>query len=170
MLLGTINASPELLCTELTIMSTNSERLYLKVLQPVLNPWIAEVEFDEDLDGIEEKYATLTSQVPQKRQNTKHSINLCNSNNKCSNNKTTSLNFVDVLLQVQKGTSSVKTAYKGKFSSTNNLASTSQNMSQYIPSCATRVKDEEDTASISDNDLTELVEVRIQEITPEIKE
>ncbi|RIB11477.1 hypothetical protein C2G38_2261577 [Gigaspora rosea] len=42
---------------------------------------ISEVEFDEDLDGIEEKYTTLTLQVPQKRQNTRHNINLRNPNN-----------------------------------------------------------------------------------------
>ncbi|RIB00743.1 hypothetical protein C2G38_2300642 [Gigaspora rosea] len=131
---------------------------------------ISEVEFDEDLNGIEEKYATLTSQVPQKRQNTKHNINLHNSNNKRSNNKTTSLNFVDVISQVQKGSSSVKMAYKGQSSSTNNFASTSQNTSQHIPSRATCVKDEEDAVLVSDDDLTELVEVRIQEVTPEIKE
>ncbi|RIB15611.1 hypothetical protein C2G38_2192012 [Gigaspora rosea] len=88
---------------------------------------ISEVEFNEDLDGIKEKYATLTSQVPQKRQNTKHNINLRNSNNKRSNNKTSSLNFVNVISQVQKGSSSVKSAYKGQSSSTNNFASTSQN-------------------------------------------
>ncbi|RIB20642.1 hypothetical protein C2G38_2178835 [Gigaspora rosea] len=130
---------------------------------------ISEVEFNEDLDGIEEKYATLTSQVPQKRQNTRHNINLRNPNNKRSNNKTTSLNFVDIISQVQKGTSSVKTAYKEKSSSTNNFASTSQNTSQHIPSRATRVEDEEDAAFISDDDSTELVEVRIQKVTPEIK-
>ncbi|KAF0403930.1 hypothetical protein F8M41_009151 [Gigaspora margarita] len=131
---------------------------------------ISEVEFNEDLDGIEEKYATLTSQVPQKRQNTRHNINLRNSNNKRSNNKTTSLNFVDIISQVQKGTSSVKTAYKGKSSSINNFTSTSQNTSQHIPSYAIRVEDEEDAASISEDDPTELVEVRIQEVMPEIKE
>ncbi|CAG8721836.1 5975_t:CDS:1, partial [Gigaspora rosea] len=61
-------------------------------------------------------------------------------------------------------------AYKGQSSSTNNFAPTSQNTSQHIPFRATRVKDEEDAAFISDNDPTELVEVRIQEATPEIKE
>ncbi|KAF0437172.1 hypothetical protein F8M41_004474 [Gigaspora margarita] len=95
---------------------------------------ISEVEFDKDLDGIEEKYATLTSQVPQKRQNTRHNINL------------------------------------RKSSSINNFASTSQNTSQHISSRATHVEDEEDAASISEDDPTELVEVRIQEVTPEIKE
>ncbi|RIB19344.1 hypothetical protein C2G38_2036121 [Gigaspora rosea] len=128
---------------------------------------ISEVEFDKDLDSIEKKYATLTS---QKRQNTKHNINLRNSNNKRSNNKTTSLNFVNVISQVQKGSSSIKTAYKGQSSSTNNPASTSQNASQHIPFRATRVEDKEDATLISDNDLTELVKVRIQEVTPEIKE
>ncbi|CAG8600646.1 2950_t:CDS:2, partial [Gigaspora rosea] len=102
--------------------------------------------------------------------NTRHNINLRNTNNKRSNNKTTSFNFVNVISQVQKGTSSVKTAYKGKSSSTNNFASTLQNTSQLIPSRATHVEDEEDAASISDDDPTELVEVRIQEVTPEIKE
>ncbi|CAG8784752.1 13859_t:CDS:1, partial [Gigaspora rosea] len=70
----------------------------------------------------------------------------------------------------QKGSSSVKMAYKGQSSSTNNFASTSQNTSQHIPSRATCVKDEEDAVLVSDDDLTELVEVRIQEVTPEIKE
>ncbi|RIB08627.1 hypothetical protein C2G38_2211191 [Gigaspora rosea] len=202
MLPGTINAFPEWLCTELTIMSTNSERLRSKGLQPVPNScskkfshiltsgikWtyisnepstssttintkgISEVEFNEDLDGIEEKYATLNSQVPQQRQNTKHNINLHNSNNKRSNNKSTTLNFVDIILQVQKGTSSFKTTHKGQSSSTNNFVSTSQNTSQHISSRATHIEDEEDAALISDNDLTELVEVRIQEAMPEIKE
>ncbi|CAG8531285.1 17788_t:CDS:2 [Gigaspora rosea] len=41
---------------------------------------------------------------------------------------------------------------------------------QYILFCATCVEDEEDAAFISDNDPTELVEVRIQEVIPEIKE
>ncbi|CAG8535018.1 3083_t:CDS:2, partial [Gigaspora rosea] len=101
---------------------------------------------------------------------TLHNINLRNPNNKRSNNKTISLNFVDVISQVQKGTSSVKTAYKGKSSSTNNFTSTSQNTSQHISSRATRVEDEEDAASISDDDPTELIEIRIQEVTPKIKE
>ncbi|RIB21946.1 hypothetical protein C2G38_2175247 [Gigaspora rosea] len=105
---------------------------------------ISEVKFNENLDDIEEKYATLTSQVPQKRQNTRHNINL--------------------------RTSFVKMAYKGKSSSTNNFASTSQNTSQHILSRATCVEDEEDAASISDDDPTELVEVRIQEVMPKIKE
>ncbi|RIB27450.1 hypothetical protein C2G38_2029369 [Gigaspora rosea] len=131
---------------------------------------ISEIEFDEDLNGIEEKYATLTSQVPQKRQNTKYNLNLHNSNNKRSSNKTTSINLVDVISQVQKGTSFVKTAYKGQSLSTNNFASTSQNTSQYIPSCATLVEDKENAALISDNNLIDLVEVRIQEVMPEIKE
>ncbi|KAF0488690.1 hypothetical protein F8M41_022195 [Gigaspora margarita] len=131
---------------------------------------ISKVEFDEQLDSIEEKYATLTSQVPQKKQNTRQNINLHNSNNKPSNNKTTSLNFVDIISQVQKGTSSSKTAYTEQSSSTNNLVSTSQNTSQHIPSRATRIKDEEDATFVSNDDLTELVEVRIQEATPEIKE
>ncbi|RIB30939.1 hypothetical protein C2G38_2151319 [Gigaspora rosea] len=90
---------------------------------------ISEVGFNEDLDGIKEKYATLTSQVPQKRQNTRQNINLHNSNNKRSNNKNTSLNFVDIISQVQKGTSLVKTAHTGQSSSNTNFASTSQNTS-----------------------------------------
>ncbi|CAG8582358.1 34855_t:CDS:2 [Gigaspora margarita] len=92
---------------------------------------ISEVEFDKYLDSIKEKYAMLTSQVPQKRQNTRQNVNLHNSNNKCSNNKNISFNFVDIISQVQKGTPSVKMAYT----------------------------DEEDIAFISDNDLTELVQV-----------
>ncbi|RIB25434.1 hypothetical protein C2G38_2031075 [Gigaspora rosea] len=131
---------------------------------------ISDVEFNEHFDGIEKKYATLTSQVLQKRQNTRHNINMQNSSNKCLNNKTTSLNFVDVILQFQKGTSSSKKAYKGQSSSTNNFVPTSQNTSQHIPSRATRVEDEKDAAFISDDDPTELVEVRIQEAIPEIKE
>ncbi|RIB08432.1 hypothetical protein C2G38_2211649 [Gigaspora rosea] len=131
---------------------------------------ISEVESDEDLNSIEEKYAMLTSQVPQKRQNTKHNINLRNSNNKRSNNKTISFNFVNIISQVQKGSSSVKMAFKGQSSSTNNSASTSQNTSQHISPCTTRVEDKEDAALVSDDELTELVEVRIQEVTPEIKE
>ncbi|KAF0496972.1 hypothetical protein F8M41_020852 [Gigaspora margarita] len=67
---------------------------------------ISEVEFDKDLDSIKEKYAMLTLQVPQKKQNTRHNINLY----------------------------------------------------------------EEDIAFISKDDPTELVEVRIQEVMPEIKE
>ncbi|RIB06973.1 hypothetical protein C2G38_2215704 [Gigaspora rosea] len=95
---------------------------------------ISEIEFDEHLDGIEEKYATLTSQVPQKRQNTRQNINLRQS------------------------------------LSINNSASTSQNMNQHILSRATCVEDEKEAASVSDDDPTEVVQVRIQEATPEIKE
>ncbi|CAG8802751.1 25240_t:CDS:2 [Gigaspora margarita] len=120
---------------------------------------ISEVEFDEYLNGIKEKYTTLTSQVPQKRPNTEQNVNLHNSsNNRRSNNKSTSLNFVDVISQVQKGTSSAKTAYTEQISSSNNLASTSQN------------RNEEDAAFISDDDPAELVQVRIQEATPETKD
>ncbi|CAG8816550.1 630_t:CDS:2, partial [Gigaspora margarita] len=75
---------------------------------------ISEVEFDEYLDGIEEKYAILTLQILQKKQNTRQNINLCTSNNKWSNNKTISLNFVDIISQVQKETFSVKMAYTGQ--------------------------------------------------------
>ncbi|KAF0399868.1 hypothetical protein F8M41_009649 [Gigaspora margarita] len=131
---------------------------------------ISEVEFNKQLDGIEEKYAMLTSQVLQKRQNTRQNINLHNSNNKRSNNKTTSLNFVDIISQVQKETSSVKIAYTRQSSSTNNLVSTFQNTSQHIPSHATRIENEEDAAFVSNDDPTELVKVQIQEATPEIKE
>ncbi|CAG8537718.1 10172_t:CDS:2, partial [Gigaspora rosea] len=100
----------------------------------------------------------------------KQNVNLRNSNNKCSNNKNTSLNFVDIISQVQKGTSSVKTAYTGQFSSITNFASTSQNTSQHILSRTTRVEDEEDAAAfISDNDPAELVEVLIQDAMPKIK-
>ncbi|RIB06974.1 hypothetical protein C2G38_2215711 [Gigaspora rosea] len=84
---------------------------------------ISEIEFDEHLDGIEEKYATLTSQVPQKRQNTRQNINL----RQCS--------------------------------SINNSASTSQNTNQHILSRATRVEDEKDTAFVSDDDPTEVVQL-----------
>ncbi|CAG8757351.1 17902_t:CDS:1, partial [Gigaspora rosea] len=54
--------------------------------------------------------------------------------------------------------------------STNNSASILQNTSQHIPFRATRVENEEDAAFISNDDLTELVEVRIQEVMPKIKE
>ncbi|CAG8610698.1 18932_t:CDS:2 [Gigaspora margarita] len=131
---------------------------------------ISEVEFNEHLDGIEEKYATLISHVPQKRQNTSQNVNLRNSNNKYSNNKNTSLNFVDIISQVQKGTSSVKTADIGQSLSTTNFASTLQNTSQHISFRATHVEDEEDAALISDDELTELVQIRIQDATPVIKE
>ncbi|RIB11061.1 hypothetical protein C2G38_2204444 [Gigaspora rosea] len=76
----------------------------------------------------------------------------------------------DKHLDVQKGTSLVKTAYTEQFSSTTNFASTSQNTSQHISSCATRVKDEEDAALISDNEPTKVVQVQIQDATPVIKE
>ncbi|CAG8854955.1 34298_t:CDS:2, partial [Gigaspora margarita] len=48
-------------------------------------------ELDTELESIEEKYATLTSQFPQKRQRT----NLQNSSFKPPNDKTTSQNFVE---------------------------------------------------------------------------
>ncbi|KAF0384422.1 hypothetical protein F8M41_011627 [Gigaspora margarita] len=63
--------------------------------------------------------------------------------------------------QNPKGTSSVKTADTEQSSSTTNFASTSQNTSQHISSCATRVKDKEDATLISNNKPTELVQVRI---------
>ncbi|CAG8706681.1 10893_t:CDS:1 [Gigaspora rosea] len=100
----------------------------------------------------------------------RQNVNLRNSNNKRSNNKNTSINFTDIISQVQKGTSLVKTAYTEQFSSTTNFASTSQNTSQHISSCATRVKDEEDAALISDNEPTKVVQVQIQDATPVIKE
>ncbi|KAF0380251.1 hypothetical protein F8M41_012179 [Gigaspora margarita] len=65
------------------------------------------------------------------RQNTRQNVNLHNSNNKHLNNKNTSLNFVNIISQVQKGTPSVKTAYT----------------------------DEEDIAFIRDADPTELVQI-----------
>ncbi|CAG8771152.1 8642_t:CDS:1, partial [Gigaspora margarita] len=131
---------------------------------------ISEVKFDKHLDSIKEKYTMLISQVPQKRLNTGQNVNLCNSsNNKHSNNKSTSLNFVDIISQVQKGTFSAKTAYTEQISSSNNLVSTSQNRSQHISSHATCVEDKENAAFISDDDLTELIQVRIQEAMPETK-
>ncbi|RIB09298.1 hypothetical protein C2G38_2268224 [Gigaspora rosea] len=57
-------------------------------------------------------------------------------------------------LDVQKGTSSVKTAHTGQSSSNTNFASISQNTSQHIPSRATRVEDEEDAALISEDEPT----------------
>ncbi|CAG8672823.1 38234_t:CDS:2, partial [Gigaspora margarita] len=112
---------------------------------------ISKIVFDEHLDG--------------------QNINLCNSsNNKCSNNKSTSLNFVNIISQVQKGTSSAKTAYTEQTLSSNNLVSTSQNRSQHIFSHATHVENEENAAFISNNDLAKLVQVRIQEAMPKTKD
>ncbi|KAF0492585.1 hypothetical protein F8M41_021606 [Gigaspora margarita] len=70
---------------------------------------------------------------------------------------------------IQKGASSAKTAYTEQILLSNNLASTSQNRSQYISSCITRIEDEKDATFISDDDPAELVQVRIQEATPETK-
>ncbi|CAG8679835.1 23412_t:CDS:2 [Dentiscutata erythropus] len=52
-------------------------------------------ELDTYLESIEEKYATLTSQVPQKRQK----LNIRPSHTKPLNNKLTSLNFPEIISQ-----------------------------------------------------------------------
>ncbi|CAG8681759.1 15894_t:CDS:2 [Dentiscutata heterogama] len=59
-------------------------------------------ELDTQLENIEEKYAALTSQFPQKRQR----INLQNSSFKPQNDKTTSPNFIEVISRIQKEASS----------------------------------------------------------------
>ncbi|CAG8843676.1 32596_t:CDS:2, partial [Racocetra persica] len=64
-------------------------------------------ELDTQLESIEEKYIALSSQLPQKRQK----LNFQNSSSKLSNDKTTSQNFVDVISQIQKETSSAKPSH-----------------------------------------------------------
>ncbi|CAG8533736.1 3722_t:CDS:2, partial [Dentiscutata heterogama] len=105
----------------------------------------SEVELDVHLDSIEEKYATLTSQLPQK----KPRINLHNPlDNKHLNDKTTSLNFADLILQIQKGPPSAGTTYAEPFSSTANY---------------------EDDTLINDNDSIEPSHVQPQNTKPDTK-
>ncbi|CAG8756106.1 21491_t:CDS:1, partial [Racocetra persica] len=64
-------------------------------------------KLDVQLDSIKEKYATLISPFPQKRQR----INLLNpSTSNTSNNKPQSLNFPEVVSQIQKSPPSISTA------------------------------------------------------------
>ncbi|CAG8450263.1 2944_t:CDS:2 [Cetraspora pellucida] len=66
------------------------------------------IELDIQLESIKERYAMLTSQSPQKKQK----IGFQNSTlNKSLNNKTTSLSFIEAILQIQKKALSTKSLY-----------------------------------------------------------
>ncbi|CAG8526147.1 6691_t:CDS:2 [Scutellospora calospora] len=106
-------------------------------------------ELDTQLESIEEKYVTLTSQFPQKKQRT----NLQNSLSKLSNNKTTSPNFVEVVSQIQKETSSAGPSRIESTSQIINNESNSQVTNEtFAPttSCANKTN-----VSVNDNLLTE---------------
>ncbi|CAG8494098.1 3494_t:CDS:2, partial [Cetraspora pellucida] len=59
----------------------------------------SQTELDTQLESIEERYATLTSQSPQKKQRIGFQNSILN---KSSNDKTTSLSFIEAASQIQK--------------------------------------------------------------------
>ncbi|CAG8570268.1 5602_t:CDS:2, partial [Dentiscutata heterogama] len=114
---------------------TNNKNIKSKPSSTTSNTRVtSEVELDIHLDSIEEKIN------PRNLLDNKH-----------SNDKTTSFNFADLILQIQKRTPSARTTYVEPSSSTANCESSSQNTNQSIPSRVTHVEDEDDTF-ISDND------------------
>ncbi|CAG8733691.1 33339_t:CDS:2 [Gigaspora margarita] len=131
----------------------NSLPLLTYTANVVSNSYISdnqEFELDLNLNSIEEKYTTMSLQITQKRLKfNQHEL----LNNKYLSNKATSLNFVDLISQIQKGTPLLKQP---------------MNTNQKISSYASHVEDEDDTL-INDDDSTELLHVQPQSITSNTK-
>ncbi|RIB02016.1 hypothetical protein C2G38_2229072 [Gigaspora rosea] len=161
MLPGPINAFLKPLCTELTTMSTNSERLPLKGLQPVPNLWscpLKKLYHPADQTLYIKRYGILQMVLISSSEGdyvlTPEDLLRCL--------KIRSKKFPYIL------PSDIEWTYVFNNSLPSSTTTNAKGISEV--EFDKDLDDKEDAALISEDEPTELVQVRIQDATPVIKE